>query len=72
MTCEYFTDTDCEQCSNPVVAHVEPKPTGQFAPAALCITHTFMWVRDHEWHLGTEWSIVAVSSEAARALANVS
>jgi hypothetical protein len=71
-TCEYFLDSDHAACPDPVVAHVEPKPVGQFAPAALCVHHTFMWTRDHEFHLGSEWSIIAVSPQAARALASVS
>jgi hypothetical protein len=72
--CEYFDDSDdgrIASCPNPVVAHVEPKPIGQFAPAALCLKHVFAHIRDHAFHLGDDWSIVAVSPEAARALSQV-
>lgn len=78
LRCEYFDDADSgrpmpgyEQCPNPVVAHVEPKPVGQFAPAALCLAHVFPHIHDHEFHLGYDWSIAAVSPDAARALSNV-
>lgn len=74
--CEYFDDADSrrpmpgtEQCPNPPVAFVEPKPAGQFYPALLCLEHVYVHIADHEFHLGSEWSIVAVSTDAARALA---
>lgn len=79
IRCEYYDDADSGRpmpgtsaCEGMPVAFVEPKPVGQFKPALLCVEHVFPWTRDHEFHLGADWAIVAVSANAARALASIS
>jgi hypothetical protein len=68
MPCQYYAESDHPACSAPVAALVEPNPVGQFAPMALCANHTYQHTADHEFHLGSDWSIIATSTAAVFAL----
>lgn len=67
-TCQYFFDSDHEQCPNPVDCAVEPRPVGQFAPALLCAEHAHDWIDDMAWNFGTDWAVTPLTEDGAERL----